>query len=118
MILKDILENKVLWLENLGDCYYWDYRIIVQIDEKKIVLLEYNDSMSGWIEFNVESVDKEFISSFFNTYDYIKDKKIKLNYESTEKLKDLLHYEFKEKELMAEIVILDIKDIEKYIMKE
>ena len=99
--IKDILDNKVIYEENLGDDYYWDYRIIVQIDEENIVLIEYDDSRSGYIPFSIESVDKEFISSFVDNY-YDKNRKIKLNFKSNETFRDVIDFEYNEEVLSIE----------------
>ena len=111
---KDILNKKVLYCENLGDEYYWDYRLIVQINENYITLIEYDDSYSGYISFSVESVDKEFISSFFEDYSD-KDRKIKLDFESTTKLKDIIDFEYEPDYLEEEIIILELEDIKNYL---
>ena len=117
MKYKDILDKKVIFEENLGDKYYWDYRIIVQIDENNIVLIEYEDSYSGWLPFAVETVDKEFISSFFDTYGD-KNRKVKLNYESADKLEDLIDFRYDEGDLEEEIIVLELNDIKDYIMED
>lgn len=114
MKFKDILDKKVLYSENLGDEYYYDYRIIVQINENEITLIEYNDSYSGYIPFFIESVDKEFISSYFDNYEDEKTK-IKLDFNSDITLKDCINFEDEEKYLEEEIIILNINDIKDYI---
>jgi hypothetical protein len=114
---KDILNKKVIYEENLGDEYYWDYRIIVQIDKENIVLIEYDDSLSGYISFKVESVDKEFISSFFGNY-VGKIRKIKLNFDSTSTLKETIDFEYDKEYLEYEIVVLKMEDIKEYIEEE
>jgi len=114
MKFKDILDKKVVYIENLGDEYYWDYRIIVQIDENSIVLIEYDDSQSGYISFAVESVDKEFISSFFDNY-LDKDRKVKLNMDSSIVLKDEVDFDYNKEYLDEEIVVLKLEDIKEYV---
>lgn len=114
---KDILNKKVIYEENLGDKYYWDYIIIVQIDKENISLIEYEDSYSGYISFRVESVDKEFISSFFGDYWY-KKRKIKLNFDSTSTLKETIDFEYDKEYLENEIVVLKMEDIKEYIEEE
>lgn len=115
MKFKDILDKKVVFNENLGDEYYWDYRMIVQIDKENIVLVEYDDSMSGYISFKVESVDKEFVSSFFDTYED-KTRKVELDYNSTETLKDAIDFEYNEEYLDEDVVVLKFDDIKDFIV--
>lgn len=64
MKILDIRDKKILFKKNLGDNYYWEYRFIVQVDENNYCLINYNDSFSGWISFNMECVDEEFVSAF------------------------------------------------------
>lgn len=115
MKFKDLLDKKVIFIENLGDSYYWDYRMIVQIDKENIVLVEYDDSCSGYIPFKVESVDKEFVSSFFDTYDD-KTRKVELDYNSTETLKDAIDFEYNEEYLNEDVVVLKLDDIKDFIV--
>lgn len=115
MKFKDLLDKKVIFIENLGDSYYWDYRMIVQIDKENIVLVEYDNSYSGWIPFAVESVDKEFVSSFFDTYDD-KTRKVELDYNSTETLKDAIDFEYNEEYLDEDVVVLKFDDIKDFIV--
>lgn len=115
MKFKDILDKKVIFNENLGDPYYWDYRMIVQIDKENIVLVEYDDSCSGYIPFKVESVDKEFVSSFFDTYED-KTRKVELDYNSTETLKDAIDFEYNEEYLDEDVVVLKFDDIKDFIV--
>ena len=114
MKFKDLLDKKVIFIENLGDSYYWDYRMIVQIDEKSIVLVEYDDSYSGYIPFKVESVDKEFISSFFETYGE-ETRKVELNYNSTETLKDAIDFEYNKEYLNEDVVVLSFDEIKDFV---
>ena len=67
MKIADLLHKKLLYGANLGDEYYWDYRFIVEVDDEYYCLLNYQDSISGWIEFQVESIDEEFLSNFLET---------------------------------------------------
>lgn len=115
MKFKDILDKKVVFNENLGDEYYWDYRMIIQIDKENIVLIEYDDSMSGYIPFKVESVDKEFVSSFFDTYDD-KTRKVKLDYNNTETLKDVINFEYDKEYLDEDVVVLKFEDIKDFVI--
>lgn len=115
MKFKDLLDKKVIFVENLGDEYYWDYRMIVQIDKENIVLVEYDDSYSGWISFAVESVDKEFISSFFDTYED-KTRKVELDYNSTKTLKNAIDFEYNEEYLDEDVVVLKFDDIKDFIV--
>lgn len=115
MKFKDILDKKVIFNENLGDSYYWDYRMIVQIDKENIVLVEYDDSFSGYIPFKVESVDKEFVSSFFDTYDD-KTRKVELDYNNTETLKDVINFEYDKEYLDEDVVVLKFEDIKDFVV--
>lgn len=115
MKFKDLLDKKVIFIENLGDWYYWDYRMIVQIDKDNIVLVEYDDSQSGYIPFKVESVDKEFVSSFFDTYED-KTRKVELDYNSKETLKDAIDFEYNEEYLNEDVVVLKLDDIKDFIV--
>lgn len=68
--IKDIMDKKIIYSKNLGDSYYWEYKFIVEIDENNYCLINYDDSMSGWIPFKMECVDEELISAFMkNPYD-------------------------------------------------
>ena len=67
MKIADLLHKKLLYGANLGDEYYWDYRFIVEVDDKYYCLLNYQDSVSGWVAFQVESIDEEFLSDFLET---------------------------------------------------
>ena len=115
MKFKDILDKKVVFNENLGDEYYWDYRMIVQIDKENIVLVEYANSYSGWIPFTVESVDKEFVSSFFDTYDD-KARKVELDYNNTKTLKDIIDFEYDKEYLDEDVVVLKFEDIKDFVV--
>lgn len=115
MKFKDLLDKKVIFVENLGDEYYWDCRMIVQIDKENIVLVEYDNSFSGWISFAVESVDKEFISSFFDTYED-KTRKVELDYNSTKTLKNAIDFEYNEEYLDEDVVVLKFDDIKDFIV--
>ena len=64
MKIIDIRDKKIIYSKNLGDEYYWEYKFIVEIDEDNYCLINYEDSCSGYIPFNMESVDEEFISAF------------------------------------------------------
>lgn len=115
MKFKDILDKKVVFNENLGDEYYWDYRMIIQIDKENIVLVEYDDSYSGYIPFKVESVDKEFVSSFFDTYDD-KTRKVELDYNNTKTLKDVINFEYDIEYLDEDVVVLKFEDIKDFVV--
>ena len=115
MKFKDLLDKKVIFIENLGDSYYWDYRMIVQIDKENIVLVEYDDSFSGYIHFKVESVNKEFVLSFFDTYDD-KTRKVELDYNSTEALKDVIDFKYDKEYLDEDVVVLKFEDIKDFVV--
>lgn len=117
MKFRHILNKKVIYSENLGDEYYYDYRIIVKINNNKIVLIEYNDSGSGYIPFSVESVDKEFISNFFDDY-HNPNRKISLDIDSTTTLKEEIDFDYYQEYLDEDIIILDFNDIKEYVKEE
>lgn len=62
--IKDILDKEIIYEANLGDEYYWSYKFIVKIDEDNYCLINYDGSYSGYIPFNMESVDECFASAF------------------------------------------------------
>lgn len=64
MKIIDIRDKKIIYSKNLGDGYYWEYKFIVEIDEDNYCLINYDDSMSGYIPFSMECVDEGFISAF------------------------------------------------------
>jgi hypothetical protein len=117
MKFKDILNCKVVYSENVGDEYYYDYRIIVQY-KNKFILIEYDDSFSGYISFKVESVSKEFIYDFFKKYDYEWNKNpvpLDLNLENTEKLQDIIDFNYDKESLEQDVILLDYEDIKEYV---
>ena len=67
MKIKDIKNKRILYINHMdsGD-YYWSEKFIVEIDDKYWALINYQDSQSGYLEHFIESVDKEFISAFFD----------------------------------------------------
>lgn len=69
MKLKDLKDKKILWRCDLGDDLYWEEKLIVEIDNDYVCLLNYEDSFSGYYEYSLESVDREFISAFFDLSD-------------------------------------------------
>ena len=66
MELIDLRKNKVIYSKNLGDSYYWEYKLIVECNDNNYCLINYDGSSSGYIEFCMESVSEDFISAFFN----------------------------------------------------
>lgn len=70
MKFKDILEKEVIYWQDTDCEYYWDYKYIVDLDKDNYVLINEGGSMSGYIEFSIESIDKEFVSNFMTTGDY------------------------------------------------
>ena len=64
MKIIDIKDKPIIYCKNLGDEYYWEYKLIVQVDENNYCLINYDDSYSGYISFNMECVDEEFVSAF------------------------------------------------------
>ena len=117
MKFRNILDKKVIYSENLGDEYYYDYRIIVQISKNRVTLIEYNDSGSGYVPFSVESVDKEFIPNFFDDYNN-PNRKIKLDIASTTTLQEEIDFKYYANYLDEEVVILDFNDIRDYIKED
>lgn len=112
MKIIDIRDKKIIYLKNLGDSYYWEYKFIVEIDEDNYCLINYDDSYSGWISFRMECVDEEFISAFMkDTYDdnYINfDKSNKLlgDYISDDYLCDVKD---------VDVIIIPKEKIQKYL---
>ena len=72
MNIKDILDKKIVYEANLGDEYYWSYKFIVKIDENNYCLINYDNSYSGYIPFNMESVDECFVSAFMEGISFYK----------------------------------------------
>lgn len=82
MKLKDLKDKRILWNCDLGDMYYCKEKLIVEIDENYVCLLNYDDSFSGCFEYSLESIDKDFISSFFDLpkgYSFFKEESATLN---------------------------------------
>lgn len=82
MKLKDLKDKRILWSCDLGDMYYWNEKLIVEIDEDYVCLLNYDDSFSGYYEYSLESIDKGFISAFFDLpagYSFCKEENAILN---------------------------------------
>lgn len=82
MKLKDLKDKRILWSCDLGDMYYWNEKLIVEIDEDYVCLLNYDDSFSGYYEYSLESIDKGFISAFFDLpagYSFCKEENATLN---------------------------------------
>lgn len=114
MKFRHILDKKIIYSENLGDEYYYDYRIIVQITKNRVTLIEYNDSGSGYVPFSVQSVDKEFIPNFFDDY-HNPNRKIKLDIASTTTLQEEIDFKYYQEYLDEDIVVLKLEDIKDYI---
>lgn len=66
MKFKDLKNKKILYKCDLGDEYYWNEKLIVEIDKDYVCLLNYGNSYSSYIEYSLESVDEGFIDAFFN----------------------------------------------------
>ncbi len=98
MKIKDIIDNKVLYLFNLGDRYYWDLKIVVKIDNTNVVCLNVEGSQSGYVPPFIESVDEEFLSVWLP--------KMKKNGNETfvGKLKDVLDFDIEYKHFLYEEV--------------
>ena len=67
MTFNDILEMTVLFNKNIGDEYYWNYKHIVAYDDTYYVLINEDGSGSGYIDFFVEAIDKEFVDDFMTS---------------------------------------------------
>lgn len=64
MNIIDLKGKPLAYSRNLGDAYYWEYHFIIDVDDEHYCLLNYEDSMSGYVEYQVESIDEEFLSDY------------------------------------------------------
>lgn len=112
MKIIDIRDKKIIYSKNLGDNYYWGYKFIVQIDENNYCLINYDDSCSGYIPFNMESVDECFASAFMkdpynnNYINFDKSNKLLGDYISDYNLCDVKD---------VDVIIISKEKIQKYL---
>jgi len=112
MKIIDIRDKKIIYSKNLGDEYYWSYKFIVKIDEDNYCLINYDNSMSGYIPFNMECADEEFISAFMkdpyddNYINFDKSDKLLRDYISDYNLCDVED---------VDVIIIPKEKIQKYL---
>lgn len=111
MKLKDLKDKKILWRCDLGDDLYWKEKLIVEIDNDYVCLLNYEDSFSGYYEYSLESVDKEFIYAFFDLSDRYKDTFSKVENET---MSDYI----KDYSPDADVILIKKEDILSYLKLE
>lgn len=107
MKIKDLKGKKIIYKCDMGDSYYFDEKLIVEVDANNYCLLNYENSFSGYIEYTIESVDKEFISSFFHDHKFLVENELIDEYLNEDE--DVVN---------SEIILIPKEIIESYILKK
>lgn len=119
--LIDLANCKIVYECTDNDGYYWSGIIVLKYGEKYCVV-EYQGSGSGYIENQIESVDKEFLSNAITTNLYSSTYKGNFGKFLEETYGEFSFYSLEVGRIGRQLVeqnavLLDYKDIKDYIVR-